>query len=429
MDDHSLFNTTAGLLTDGILKIPNRRFMPDCLFQTVVSGKNLHVLGCLQPEIKGSSIAFRQEQSLKGALGEFVERYASGIYDHHTFTIGSYSHLQGKKNALDPAMLRFYSDEQYERLKALNVYPLDKDDCIEWTEGFDLIEQKPCLLPAFCVYMPYQSHVNSPHDYMLGATSTGIAAGPDIEKAIINGFLECAERHAFSQFWYLQKQQPLHSYTAGFLLKNLHASKTIRRLFDNPNVHLKVFDLSEFSALETTVTFLYFNYKGKDIQSLGCAARFHKKEAIVKSTIEAYQGIEYAISLFDKKQWPSTPNTDLLCDFDSHFHFYNSYPEYRAFSPVLKDAALSEQGNDQWYQKDPEKQCRDFSPEELKKTGLKHLYYKDITPIDIEDISYKVARVITPSWSLLTGLHAWPFLGGQLNTARNLFTEYPHPFP
>jgi hypothetical protein len=38
----SLFNKNAGLITDSIIKIPNRRFIPRALIQIACTGRNLN---------------------------------------------------------------------------------------------------------------------------------------------------------------------------------------------------------------------------------------------------------------------------------------------------------------------------------------------------------------------------------------------------
>ena len=82
---NDIFDTVAGFLTDPVIKIPNRRFIPDCLTQVVCTGRNLSYLGCKTDYIVGGSINFNYEQSLAGALGEFVERYAAGLYHEEEF--------------------------------------------------------------------------------------------------------------------------------------------------------------------------------------------------------------------------------------------------------------------------------------------------------------------------------------------------------
>ena len=61
---NDIFDTVAGFLTDPVIKIPNRRFIPDCLTQVVCTGRNLSYLGCKTDYIVGGSINFNYEQSL-----------------------------------------------------------------------------------------------------------------------------------------------------------------------------------------------------------------------------------------------------------------------------------------------------------------------------------------------------------------------------
>ncbi len=425
-----LFHTSAGLLSECQLKIPNRHFIPSNLVQTVTTGKNLGLMGCKLPEIRGSSIAFDLNQSLKGAIGEFAERYASSVYNSEQFVIGSFSQLYCKDRLLPLDYFRYYSIPQYELLKQLNVYPLDRDDVIEWTDGYDHLTKERYLIPAFSVYMPYVSRIKMAHNYMVGSTTTGIAAGPTLTQALKSGFCECAERHAFAKFWYLQNEIPYRQYTRKTILRNFSSNRQIRILFQNPFVRLKAFDLSPFSPLETMVVFLFFDYKGVTYQSLGCAARFDKPSALLKATLEAYQGVEYAINLMEKDPYKgSEPDFTAINSFDAHFHFYNKHPELREKSVILHEAALTDDGDKKIFEQNPKCICHGFSRDELHKTHLSHLIYKDITPPDIASIGYSVVRVITPGWSLLTGNHEWPFLGHELAGRSNLFIYYPHPFP
>ena len=91
---NDIFDTVAGFLTDPVIKIPNRRFIPDCLTQVVCTGRNLSYLGCKTDYIVGGSINFNYEQSLAGALGEFVERYAAGLYHEEEFVTATYDELK-----------------------------------------------------------------------------------------------------------------------------------------------------------------------------------------------------------------------------------------------------------------------------------------------------------------------------------------------
>lgn len=419
---NELFDTVAGFLTEPVIKIPNRRFIPECLTQVVCTGKNLVYLGCKTDYIVGGSISFNDEQSLTGALGEFVERYAAGLYDEMEFVSATYDELKNSgKHIVDIKLLKYYSDEQYQNLNYKGIYLLSNEDRIDWTLSWDYINGCYSYIPAFCVYMPIKNN------YLLH-TSTGLAAGKTLKDSVISGFLECVERDAFANFWYRQNEIKVPQYTANKILACYGDNVKIRSLVDNRFVKFKFFDLVGFAGIETIVTFLYFEYKGKLYQSLGAASRFSKEEAILKATMEAWQGVEYALSLDAKVLLPDKVDIDLINDFDRHFHFYNKYPHLRCECPIINQAMNWDSGDDICIL-DEDHLCRNISHEELKKTGISNFFYKEITPVDVEEIGYRVVRVIVPQLSHLTGVHNYPFLGGKFESMTNLFTRLPHPFP
>jgi ribosomal protein S12 methylthiotransferase accessory factor len=395
-----------------------------------VQAETLIILGCKVNEINAGSISFNYKDSLTGALGEFVERYSAAMYNNNNFITDSYNELICKKcNVLDFHFLRFYSEKQYEKLCKENIFPLGANDVIEWIRAYDYLKGEYIFVPAFTVYMPYYSIINSPHNYIKGVTSTGLAAGNDLKSAVVSGFFECAERHAFATLWYKQNELTVPQYSAKLITRQYKNHKKIVDLYSNRKVRIKSVDLSSFSTIETIVTFLYFEYKGKIYQSLGAACRFDKIDALIKAAMEAYQGIEYAISLDEKGLLPDNVDLESIDDFDKHFHFYNKHPHFRNASPLLQQMLDFDKSDQMIYTERDFLMCKDFSKKELEKTHLPHLIYVDITPVDIKQINFSVARVITPTWSLLTGIHGYPFLGHELESQENLFTELPHPFP
>lgn len=241
-----LIHTTAGFLNEALLKIPNRRFLPDCLKQSVVGGGNLNESGCRLNKIQGSSIAFDEKQSQRAALGEFVERYAAGHYRSEDFVVGSMTDLSHEHRLLDETCFRYYNRAQYRQLQAYGIRALERDDVIEWTEAVDYLSGESYLLPAFCVYMPYQSALKDAAEYWVGATSTGIAAGMNLTQTLVSGFCECAERHAFAQFWYRQEHIHYKQYSSKLICEHYKRDRDMMKVFKNPRVMLKAFDLSTF---------------------------------------------------------------------------------------------------------------------------------------------------------------------------------------
>ena len=70
--------------------------------------------------------------------------------------------------------------------------PFDGDAAISWLEGFDLLQQEPCWVPAEVVHTDY----TQPLDGYFLAGSNGLASGNHLVEAISAGICELVERDA-----------------------------------------------------------------------------------------------------------------------------------------------------------------------------------------------------------------------------------------
>jgi len=427
----SIISTEAGLISGNLYKIPNRWFLPIGLYQTSCDAENLNFVDCNINRVLGSAIGLSSNDSIKSTLGEFFERYCAAFESSDRLIKGSFENLfLSKQHILHPQSLNYYAEWQYEN-KTIPYRKFFSDDIISWVEGKSIFTNEPILLPAFSVFLPHNRFFDDDKDYLLN-TSTGVSAGKSLNDAVKGGFLECAEREAFSQFWYKQNQllpqTPI--YDSKLILSAFKANPIIQNLFDNHKVRIVAFDLSNLVSVETIVVFLYFKYKERIFQSMGAASRFNKEDAIIKATLEAYQGVEYAI-LVDKKENEWIDNkTDFsnVDDFSRHFAFYNRFPKLRKEVPILIKAENNLSNTNEIYYRESSEMMTSMA--EIEKTKLTEAYYVELTTPDAKEAGYEVVRVITPKWSLLTGMHDRPFLGADsFSDTPNLFLNYPHPFP
>jgi ribosomal protein S12 methylthiotransferase accessory factor len=155
------------------------------------------------------------------------------------------------------------------------------------------------------------------------------------------------------------------------------------------------------------------------------------EEAFLKAALEAYQGIEYGILLFNKElNWKENQeNFENVDSFAKHFLFYNIFPEYRNEVPLIRRALESTNGAPQEYfhfTSRPENVTLDT----LKSASCSKIIAIDLTTPDVESAGYSVARVIVPEFAYLTGSHSVPFLGGSaFKEKADLFLRLPHLFP
>jgi ribosomal protein S12 methylthiotransferase accessory factor len=418
-----IFGTDASFVSSKLIKIPNRSFMPEGLVQIACQGKNLKYLNCRNNRVIGASIGFSLEDAVLGALGEFVERYSAAQWSEENIFTQSYRHLiENGMNVIPLNYIRPYAVWQYN--SRFPFSQLSADDEIGWVKCKNIKSGTNQYIPAFMVYMPYQETRTS--KIFMRYTSTGLSANDTIEKATISSFLECAERQAFSNFWYHQDKIPFLKYNAETILSKYPDNPAIQKLYNNNRIAITVFDLTELSQLETAVVVIYFQYKGRLMQSIGASSRFKKEDALIKAMLEAYQGIEYSLRLIKEEGNDHKEDFSDLDDFDKHFAFYNIFPELRESVPMLKEAL----SNNNFTKEIKEDANKITSFNDLGKLETSYVLAVDITPSDVNSLGYKVVRVITPEWALLTGEHSSPFLGNiEHSDKKELFLNLPHCFP
>lgn len=410
-------------------QIPTRKCLPTGLFQCYVEANHLDILASNTKLIQGSGIGFSQVEANNSAVGEWIERYAASHQDIQDLVFATETDLNDQNKSYLPVetFIPFHS-EQY-----CSNFPYQEwktHDKISWVEGQNILNQESIWIPAFAVHLPHNTDWDQKKNYTL-QTSTGISAGKNLDDAIIGGFLECAERNAFAEFWYRQDKWIHHvpMFNQEAVLSSFQNPK-IKHLFNNARVQIKLFDLSPISPIETHVVVLYFPYKGQLFQSMGCATRFNREESIIKACLEAYQGIEYALGLSQKPEdWiENKVGFEAINSFDKHFAFYNRFPQYRKKSPILQAALL--EGS--FFPTNEMSQTKIHSWEEVNKLNLSHILVVPLSTEDVKSQGYEVevVRVIVPHWNLLTGVHNQPFLKNlRVQPGENLFTTYPHPFP
>ncbi|MFA8298925.1 MAG: YcaO-like family protein [Hyphomicrobiales bacterium] len=432
----SYVGTEAGLLTGKLVRLPNRKLLPNIIYQSSCDSYNLGFAGALNSNVVSGGIGLSERDAEMSTIGEFVERYSSGFITKDRLQYGSYKELKAKgENVLSPSLIKLYSEEQYKQFAkdGFDIVSFDEDESVHWIRGVDLKNDDQIIwMPAFLVFLPHDSF-GVERSYLI-QTSTGLSAGDSIEGAQIGGFLESAERNAFCDWWYFQKEVPI--YNVESILKHYENDKDyelLKKLIVTNKIKMKFFDLSGLGAVNTVVCFMFFWHKGKFMQSMGCSSRFTFKDALIKAVLESYQGVELAIMLDDDQALKDLePETSMLGidTFNKHFAFYNSFPQYRNRVPIIK-RAMKDFAEVIPVKEDYESyHMSDFSKESIKKLDVPHVIRVDVTAGDVDTLGFKVVRVFVPGWAYLTGMHGFPFLGADIFKDKDdLFTKWPHPFP
>lgn len=140
-----------------------------------------------------------EDDAALGAIGEAVERYCASHPDAAAFQRGTRAGWAAMgRSTLSPAECVLYADSQYER-PGFPYRRWDERLEIAWLPARELPGGAEVLVPAGCVYLNYSG--DRAEELLCPPTSNGLAAGPDLESAILHGLLELVERDGFLITW------------------------------------------------------------------------------------------------------------------------------------------------------------------------------------------------------------------------------------
>nr|QNO46752.1 hypothetical protein DEIDBPHB_00001 [Methanosarcinales archaeon ANME-2c ERB4] len=116
------------------------------------------------------------------AMMEGIERYSAEVHDRELVS-GRFSELGSCGNALNPDEL-------------ILPHSTDHEQSIQWTRGYDLMNDEEILVPASSVFHPLP--LSRDHAALFRTNTNGLASGNEIEEAIFHGLSEVIERDAWS---------------------------------------------------------------------------------------------------------------------------------------------------------------------------------------------------------------------------------------
>ena len=142
-----------------------------------------------------------------GAIGEAIEHYCAS---HARVRLVRRARFNDLDNAIAPPDFVLYSDTQYDRPGFRHVRWKPASE-IGWLEVRELPGNTAVWIPSGLVYLNFSGQQEQ--DFLCPPTSSGSAAGPDLEHAILSGLLETAERDAFVITWMNRLPVPALDYS------------------------------------------------------------------------------------------------------------------------------------------------------------------------------------------------------------------------
>lgn len=163
-----------------------------------------------QTDATTAGTSFESEDlARRAAIGEAVERYCGNIVQPELLCKSSWQRLADVgEYALDPESLVLFSDAQY----AAPGFPFTRftrDLETYWVRGRSLTRDRPAWLPACLSYGNWYRGPYQDTPAVANLFFAGLAAGPNLEFALVSALQETVERHATMVWW--SNAQPLPS--------------------------------------------------------------------------------------------------------------------------------------------------------------------------------------------------------------------------
>ncbi|WP_392535689.1 TOMM precursor leader peptide-binding protein [Nostoc sp. C117] len=329
-------------------------------------------------------------QSQASAFCEAIERY-SGIYQGDEPRISATiaeledSLPDGKApRVIHPAQCLMFSDTQYQNREALNAQalvdqdwipqPFNEKQTIDWTPVWSLSEQTHKYLPtAFCYY-----NYKLPKEHRFcSADSNGNAAGGTLEDAILQGFLELAERDSVAIWWYNRIPRPgvdLASFNEPYLLD-------LQTWYHKQQRELWVLDLTTDLNIPTFAAVSRYTGGEREYIISGYGAHFDPKIAVLRAVTEVNQ-----IGCNPPEKYLPTNADSALNYWFTHGSIANRPYLAPSQAPAKQATDYIQQWSDDIYE--DVLNCVDI----VRRAGLEMLVLNQTRP----DIGLPVVKVIVP---------------------------------
>jgi ribosomal protein S12 methylthiotransferase accessory factor len=374
-----------------------------------------------------------REQARAAAIGEGVERYCCSVFDPSDLICGSAAQLGRDNEICRPSNFAMFHPDQPGRFPGPS-----EETQVAWTWGWSLVRQRPILVPASLVYMPYFPCFREQGEQVAGpAVSTGLACARSLEEAILKGLYELVERDAFMIAWL--NRLPLPSV-------NIESNLDLRRFYQErlrrDGLRYVVVHITTDIPLPSFLCLLIDERRTPPMISAGAATDLNPTRAARKAMMEAVQTREWAKFLggLGRKFQFASDFSDIR-DFEHHVALYAYGDMLHAVAFLLDEenrriSDCWEDGSTGDIEDDLDKTLNILAGHNLEAIAL------DLTTPDVNECGYRVTRAMVPELQPLDADYLHRFLGGRrlyevpwrmgytsAPTTIETLNSNPHPFP
>lgn len=350
-----------------------------------------------------------EEEAIRGAIGEAIEHYCASHFDASATLREKWNNL--RTPAVAPPECVLYSDSQYARTD-FPYHRWNPEDKVTWRAMRELPSGAEVLVPAALVYLTSPG----PHaeDFLCPATSNGLAAGPDLDSAILHGLCELVERDAFLITWMNRLPVPeIDCSSAGGL------AGSISRHYARFGIKVRVFNLGTDLPIYATMALALDETGMSPAALVGLGCHLNPQVAVTKALLEICQ-----IRPGELRRYRDEPPANRL----KHYEDVRTLEDHSAFASIperLEEFSfLLESGRQQPLTALPDRSRGgvrsdlDHCVSVLVKAGCR-VFYADLTTPDI--VGYPLCVVRT----LATGLQPMHFGFGEERRGGRRLYEVP----
>ncbi len=341
-----------------------------------------------------------EEDAIAGAIGEAIERYCANHPALDLIKRIPPADLQAP--AITPADCVLYSASQYSQLN-FPYLPWKEGAAIGWLPARELPGDREVFIPAFLTYLNYYGP--NGEDNLCASTSNGLAAGPDMDSAILSGLSELIERDAFMAHWMNRLPAPEVELEGGIA----GAIRAHYRLF---NINTRVFNISTDLRMYAMMAISLSDDPRMPSALFGLGCHLNPRIAIEKALFELCQIRPGEAAEFKRNHGSKLKNYSDVKNLRDHSAFLMSH-ERKSELAFLFEAPRRQRIEDlPNLASGSTKADLDTVVKGLTHAGSR-VAYADLTTPDIEPFGVRVVRTIATGLQPIHFGHGEERLGAQ----------------
>ncbi len=379
---------------------------PPIIYQAVLSHFDYRMAPQGQRSAAGKGRT--DSEAIRSALGEAIEHYCASHVDKEIMRIASWGELP---EAIAPPECVLYSDAQYARPR-FPYHRWQSQDVLTWMPMRELPTGREVFAPAQQIYLDFTARREE--DFLATITSNGLAAGPDLDFAILNGLYECVERDGFLITWMNKLPAPEVDFSASNGL-----ARSIKEHYAQHETEIRVFNVSTNIPIFVMMAVALDKSGTGPAVLVGLGCHLDPQVALIKSLLEICQ-----VHPGEVGRYKEEPPAERLRSYE-HVRTLEDHSAFLTVPERIGECSfLLDNGRVQPIEQLPNRSRGSAAADlptvvdALGQAGCRVLY-ADLTTPDMIDYGYRVVRAIA------TGLQPIHFGYGEERLGGRRLYEVP----